>query len=421
MRVSLLDILRCPYCGGRLELVTSMFHRREADELQDGLLGCYCCLFPVVAGIPVMHLEEAAKFARTEIESGRPDLARRAMFKLENEGRAARFDAIASSPAATYRESIDALGLNLEGGYFLYRFSDPSYVVAHQLIRAVAGTVLKSGGRALDLCGGSGHLTRSLMDLSTAPPVLADLYFSKIWLARRFTAPACEAVCCDGNAPLPFARGAFRYAMCADAFMFIWTKRQAVQEMLRVIDHEHGAASPRTPGAVVISHAHNERVWSPSHGQPLPPEGYRNLFETVDARLFAEGNLFADVVAGGPLHLERRDSAAALDGDPALVCIASRDPTIFRPHALDPAAGAPGEFRVNPLYRAEPDGDRIRLRLVFPTADYEDEFGACRQYLPDEVTVDRAAWASLGTDRPPAALADLIARRVILQLPARYC
>ena len=45
------------------------------------------------------------------------------------------------------------------------------------------------------------------------PPVLADLYFSKIWLARQFTAPGCEPVCCDGNSPMPFARGAFQYAM----------------------------------------------------------------------------------------------------------------------------------------------------------------------------------------------------------------
>ena len=69
------------------------------------------------------------------------------------------------------------------------------------------------------------------MDLSSPAPVLADLYFREGWLARRFTAPGCEAVCCDGNAPLPFARGAFGLAMCSDAFQYIWTKRQFVGEM----------------------------------------------------------------------------------------------------------------------------------------------------------------------------------------------
>ena len=27
MNIELLDILRCPFCGARLELVSSMFHR----------------------------------------------------------------------------------------------------------------------------------------------------------------------------------------------------------------------------------------------------------------------------------------------------------------------------------------------------------------------------------------------------------
>ena len=51
-----------------------------------------------------------------------------------------------------------------------------------------------------------------VVENGTAP--LADLYFSKVWLGARFTAPGCEPVCCDGNAPMPFARGTFRYAIC---------------------------------------------------------------------------------------------------------------------------------------------------------------------------------------------------------------
>ncbi len=244
-------------------------------------------------------------------------------------------------------------------------------------MRAVAGMVLANGGRAIDLCGGSGHLTRTLIDVSSPPPVLADLYFAKVWLARRFTAPGCEPVCCDGNAPFPFARGAFGYAMCTDAFMYIWTKRQFVGEMSRLVDPESGV--------VLIGHTHNERTWTPSHGQPLAPEGYVDLFETIPPRLFAEGSLFEDVVGGGPLDLTRRDDKAALDAAPALTIVATRHPGVFVRH---PPASRPvsGELRVNPLYAAEPAGDRVRLRLRFPSEDYEQEYGACRRYLPDEAT-----------------------------------
>jgi uncharacterized protein YbaR (Trm112 family) len=417
MRIDTLDVLRCPYCGGRLSLVDALFHRATGAEILDGILGCHCCVFPVIDGIPVLHLLPGASQAREQVEAGRPDLARRTMFGLDNEAQAERFDAVASSDTATYRETVEALGPNFEGGYFLYRFSDPTYVVANGVARSIGAAVLGPGRRAIDICGGSGHVTRSLLDLSDAPTILADLYFAKVWLARRFTAPGCEPVCCDGNAPMPFARGAFAFAMCTDAFMYIWTKRQFVGEMERLIDRGSGDDEA---GAVLIGHTHNERAWSPSHGQPLPPEGYAALFETLQPRIFGETGLFEDVVGGGPLDLTRRDDPATLDRNPALTIVASRNPSVFAPHHLPQPAAASGELRINPLYAVEANGERLRLRLGFPSEDYEQEYGACRQYLPDEVTLERSALASLQAGEIAGELSELVRRKVIVDLPKRY-
>ncbi len=419
MHAGTLEFLRCPYCGGRLELVESLYHRREADEILDGVLGCHCCIFPVVDGIPVMHLLPSATTAREHIEAKRPDLARRTMFDLDDPQQSDIFERVASSPDATYKETVDAFGPNFEGGYFLYRFSNPTFVVANAVVDAVAGAVLSGGGRAIDVCGGSGHLTRSLLDLSASPPVLADLYYAKVWLARRFTAPGCEPVCCDGNAPLPFARGAFRFATCTDAFMYIWTKRQLVGELERLIDS--GAAG--SPGAALIGHTHNARTWSPSPGQPLSPKAYADLFETTPPRLFAEAGLFADLFDHDGLDLSRRDSQEALDRDPALTIVASRHPGVFRRHTAARRRGARGVFQLNPLYRpepGEPGREDVRLRLHFPDTDYEQEYGACRRYLPDEVTVGRALLDALPATTLPDGLTELAARRVVLDLPARY-
>jgi len=414
VHVATLEILRCPYCGGRLSLVDSIFHRRGGDDLQDGILGCHCCIFPIVDGIPVLHLLPSATAARDHVQAGRPDLARRTMFDLADERAAEAFDAVAASPAATYREIVEALGPTFEGGYFLYRFSDPTFIVADAAVRAVAGTVVGETGRTIDVCGGSGHLTRTLLDVSPLPPILADLYFAKMWLARRFTAPGCEPVCCDGNAPLPFARGAFRFAMCVDAFMFIWTKRQLVGEMARLVD------DGTSDGTVMIGHTHNEQVWSPSHGQPLRPQGYADLFETLPVRLFGEAGLFEDVVASGPLDLTRRESIDALDRDAALTIICTRHAGVFAKHALDRPATARGEFRLNPLYAAEPDGSRLQLRLRFPSDEYEQEYGACRRYLPDSEALTRSELDALPAATVSGRLADLAVRRVILDLPKRY-
>jgi hypothetical protein len=221
-------------------------------------------------------------------------------------------------------------------------------------------------------------------------------------------------VCCDGNAPFPFARGAFRYAMCTDAFMYIWTKRQFVGEMTRLIDRGVG------DGAIVIGHTHNERSWSPSHGQPLNQDGYRNLFETIEPRIFGEAGLFRDVVKGGPLDLGRRDPPDVIDADPALTIVASRTPDVFKPHALQAAATPRGEYRLNPLYAGQQDGDRTTLRLRFPNEDYEQEYGACRQYLPEEVTVTAAVLGRLAEGRLTPELAELARVRVVLDLPRRY-
>jgi uncharacterized protein YbaR (Trm112 family) len=423
MLIETLEVLRCPYCGGRLALVDSLFHRRTDRDIQDGILGCHCCIFPLVDGIPVMHVLPAATAARDHLQAGRPELARRAMFGLDDDAQAEAFDAVASSDTATYRATVEALGPNFEGGYFLYRFSDPTYIVAQAVARAIGRTVLgpatgsrRTARRAIDICGGSGHVTRTLLDLSETPPVLADLYFAKVWLARRFTAPGCEPVCCDGNAPMPFARGAFGFAMCTDAFMYIWTKRQFVGEMERLV--ANGSSSE--PGAVLIGHTHNERTWSPSHGQPLTPEGYADLFETIEPRLFGEGHLFADVVAGGPLDLSRRDDQQTLDQSPALTIVASRHPEVFARHALTQPAGAAGELRINPLYAQEPDGDRVRLTLAFPNEEYADEYGACRQYLPETLTLERSVIQSLATGRVSGELSELLRRKVIVDLPKRY-
>jgi hypothetical protein len=79
-----------------------------------------------------------------------------------------------------------------------------------------------------------------------------------------------------------------------------------------------------------------------------------------------------------------------------------------------------GELRINPLYRVEPAGERLRLSLQFPNDDYADEYGACRQYLPDETMVERALVEALAAGQLPPEAAELIRRRVVVDLPRRY-
>lgn len=405
-----IDLLRCPYCGGRVRLDRSRFHRAGTDAVTYGTLRCHCSEFPVVGGIPVMTVEGVAETAREQIEAGDAAGAWGTMIGQDDEAAGERFEQVCRSDSGTYREAIEALGPEFaENRYFLYRFSDPTFLVADAIVRALGAIALADGGRAIDVCGGSGHLTRSLQRVSRTPPILMDWTFVKLWLALRFTSPGADFVCADAHAPLPFAPGAFRLAVCSDAFHYIWSKALLGRELLRVVDRE---------GVAAITHAHNALQENPSAGMPLPPDGYRGVFEGREPRVYSEGALLGDVIAGH-LDLSAHHDAESVDRDPALTAIVTNRSDVFVDHVVGSPPALTG-LRLNPLYGISRSGGRATLRLRFPSEQYAQEYAACLRYLPETLTIEAAVLDAIpGGDSNPT-LTDLISRKVVLSLPERY-
>ncbi len=248
--------------------------RRPTTTIHDGVLGCQCCVFPVVDGIPVLHLHPASNAAREQIEAGTPELALRAMVGLDDEAQAERFEAAIASPTSTYKDIVEVAGSWLRGRLLslsllrpdLHRRQTPSSARRrHRAALRRAGTRhLRRIGTPDARAGGS---------VSKPAPVLADLFFPKIWLARRFTAPGACRSAATATRAMPFARGSFDYAMCSDAFS---SSGRSGSSSARC----SAPSTVRPHATVVINHTHNQLAWSPSHGQPLTPAGYRNLFET---------------------------------------------------------------------------------------------------------------------------------------------
>ena len=103
MRVDLLEILRCPFCGTRLTVVENDALSRVDDRIEEGVLGCECCAFPIVDGIPVLIASDTARSAMHLLEAGNGDAALHLLLGLDGE-RADRFGAFAADPEAmTYR------------------------------------------------------------------------------------------------------------------------------------------------------------------------------------------------------------------------------------------------------------------------------------------------------------------------------
>lgn len=409
MQGNLLDILRCPYCGSTLNLEEGESLERQDEGIVNGIIFCQCSAYPVVAGIPVFTTDLATDQARKHLANGRPEEALLTMLGLEEEARQTAFRGFLEKGAAgTYREGVEILCPDAEGTYFIYRFSDPTFLVGSALLRAIGSDARCWKKRAIDLCGGSGHLTRVLYQMSGGREViLADSFFWKLWLAKRITAPGCQPVCCDANQPLPFARDEFSLAVCSDAFHYIWSKRLLAGEMVRLTGD----------GVVVLSHIHNALGENFSEGMPLAPEWWRNLFAELNPRLFKEREVFESLVKRQPVNLSPNYSDEELGEEAALFLIATKLEEVFRRYEPAEALPVSGRLRVNPLY--EWDAETALLRLTFPSPEYEEEFGLCKRYLPERAEIAAAALNDLSS-LPEGELRQLIERCVLLDLPEGY-
>jgi uncharacterized protein YbaR (Trm112 family) len=424
MHETTLELLRCPFCGTRLSLVENDALVRAGDRIESGVLGCECCAFPVVDGIPVMNADDSTRDAMHLLEAGDGEAALFTLLGLEETSGGAFRELLARMPRQrgesvkagehpTYLEALAILCHDAEGTCFAYRFSDPNYVMAQAILQAIARQPRPLPGRRLDLCGGTGHLTRVLIDLwSPDSAVLADLFFWKLWLARHFTSPGCEPVCCDANLPLPFAREAFSLVLLADAFPYIWHKRLLAEEMIRLSVAD---------GVIVMPHLHSALGENFSAGNTLTPAAYRDLFVGRQPRLFSDEFLLGQVLGRGQVDLTREASPADLGTEPSLTLIASGRADLFQRYELPTATALTGELRVNPLYRVERHGNSSVLTLTFPTPEYEEEFGACRQYLPDRVTVDADLTGVILPSMLGSQGDELRRRRVIIDAPPHYC
>jgi uncharacterized protein YbaR (Trm112 family) len=413
VREALLELMRCPFCGSRLTVVDNDALVRTNGRIESGVLGCDCCAFPVVAGIPVMIADDTTRTAMHQMEAGHHEAALFTLLGLDDV-RAASFRALLErGDEATYRDALALLSLDAEADCFLYRFSDPTYVATQTLLRALGQNRWTVSRPVLDLCGGSGHLTRVLLGLEPAAGVIdADIYFWKLWMAKRFTAPGCDPVCCDANSPLPFARGACSLVVLADAFPYIWHKRLLVEEMMRLVGRD---------GVIVMPHLHSSLGENFSAGMTLTPEGYRDLFAGHQPRLFSDERLFRDVLERQEVDLTRGASTEELGTEPSFTVVASRRDVLFRKYEIADAPAVTGELKVNPLYTVERrDGVSI-LTLTFPTPEYEEEFGACKEYLPATVTISADLTGPLEPATFGADYDDLRRRRVIIDAPLRYC
>ena len=409
----LLDWLRCPYCGGSLGLADNAALVRTDDRIESGVLGCDCCAFPIVAGIPVMQTTDVTRAAIEALEAGRHEEALLTLLEVDDSNRELVCGWLRTGGPPTFRAGVDGLSRDAEGVWAIFRVADPTSTNTEALFDALCTSPPVMRGPVLDMCGGFGHLSWWLRArLRNVDLCIGDMFFWKLWLASQFLAPDALPVCCDGNAPLPFARGTFPTVVLSDAFPYIWHKRMLADEMMRLC----GEA-----GLIVMPHLHSSLGDNHSAGMTLTPAGYAALFAPMQPQFFRERTLLAQAVRGEGLDLSADASPEAVGDDAAPTMVACRNTDVFTRYPEVEPPPVQGQLCFNPLYRVTESEGQLLLVVAFPTDDYADEFQLCLTYLPETLTLpgdilDRARRQSMAPD-----VVALRRQRVLLDLPRRYC
>ena len=403
--------LRCPFCGTNLSIVNNNALEATETEVNFGVLGCECCAFPIVDGIPVLIANDASREAIRALETGTRDAARNILLNLDENGAAELSKQLSNSPT-TFRELLPLLNQDAETEYFLYRFSDPTYRVSAATVQAVLAQH-EDNARILDLCGGSGHLTHTLMKCRPShQTVLVDLHFWKLWLASRIVARRAVPVCCDANNPLPFIDGLFSTVLLSDAFPYIWNKRLCAGEMIRIASAD---------GIIVMPHLHNARGENISAGDTLTAEAYSGLFKSKYPKLFDDTHLFNDLLAHRHVDLTKHLSPSEIGTTSSLTLIASQQRIHFEHIGVPFASSLDSELVINPLYHVDYQDGRSSLTRQFPNEHYELEYSESKHYLPDRIIVDGDLRGRINPASVGEHLKQLLWQCVLIDVPRNYC
>ena len=446
MNTSFLKLLRCPFCAGTL---SASGPEPASHQPEYGVLSCYCGRYPIVAGIPVLKKGNIGSAGQSSeevialIEKGRqfealfslvtppglppspswirslPSITGINRVKNLARQRAARewqeqAAALLADEEATACNLLDLYFSRNQNvrDYFAFRFGNGRYLVG----LSFAASLAHQPDRALlDLACGCGHLTSGLVQQAEGRPVVGiDGSFFGLYVAKRWTAPQANYVCCAADASLPFPDGAFSAAFCSDAFQYFSAKATSARELKRLT---------RDNGVIVLFWVRNGLVEHPYAGLALPPAGYKALVADMPNRLIADSEVLARYLQNQGPALARPEKPDSLAQEPVLSIVAShRQEVLVDYDSFEGWPHARGRLDLNPLYVKEPrNGDgSLSLRRRFPSPLYEQLNEECKSYLPASVDVNETLWTDLANGKQTEEIEALIEQCVLLAIPERY-
>lgn len=436
---SFLGVLRCPYCGGGLELGSP--HPEDGADVEFGTLSCRCYRYPVVLGIVVLRQASAPNDNTDPIvaalDRGDRDGAVDILLSGESPRNGGRRGSLARivqglrggprRPARggfawpeTLRDALRYWRPDFYGEYLEYRYGNPSLLAAIPVI-AAAMTLLGRSDPAgsppwvLDLGCGVGQTSYLLKSLAPRVRLVAgDVDFLNLALAKRYVVPDGNFVCFDAEAGLPFRDGTFDAAFSLDCVHYIRNKDRLAAELRR---------TGRPDALYALCHLHNARQPNPNQGIPLTAEGYAQVFAGLGGKVYGEPALLASFCESGSLAFGRA-AAASTAGDNAFIYLSlgGREAEAASLRLDRYIAASLPSFSLNGLYAGASIDGALELRLRWPSEKLRSECSTGFEPLKETVVLTRdLADAVLGQrlhEVPTETCESLIRSFVLVPQPA---
>ena len=363
--------------------------------------------WPVIDGIPYLRIGREALVERVlaHLDGGEPDEALAILLADQDSWwNGPPADAgdirtlIRERASASLRDAVRLLGWGRVGDYFLYRWSDPTFLAGLSLLEAH----WNEPTCVFEFACGIGHYMGELKRRG-CKVAGADVVFAKLWVARHWVVgDKAQFVCFDaGSEHWPIAGAPVDLVLCNDAFYFLDDKP-------RLLDCLRQNAGD--DGWLAISHIHNAESPGFSAGRAVTAEDIAELFP--DALVYDDAELtkaLLETRAPGPRE------PADLRACEAFSVVAGPGMRPAPRSVVDgltlPPAGT--DLVLNPLYRPDAEDG---YRIEWPSERYEAEYARLVTYPLRSDGPETLHF----TGGPGAPEADRVRRREFVDLPERW-
>lgn len=426
----LINSMHCPCCGAHLEIELEI--PGPKDVLEHGILKCACYRYPVIYGIIMLQQFSGAITIKNQVidflAAGNIDGAfqalirhcipitgSRTLFKRLFNCIVQRLTRLITPCAGTKQNSnkerqllkallkpdlglypaLKQLRSVLYADYLYQRYANPSFIASIPVMSLLHLLLPGQGNdqaaecQILDLACGIGHSTFLLHLMFPEYSIIpVDYDFINLFLLHKYFINRGPAVCLDLEYPLPFADDTFQAVFSLDAYHYIHSKLALACELDRVVDNK---------GMWLFPHLHNADGNNLSPGIPLPVAHYLRCFSRVDARVFSEKKILGDFMNRQTLDLSCCLDKKEWENTDVLCLIGSREriPWSEYEHTGRLISRAVSTLTVNPIYRQQMTGNRIRLQIHWPNPSLEVECESIKNFLPATCEIDNAFYKRL--------------------------